>query len=89
MAQEEVRRGYKIEILSAGDSAPHALAVESGVDETVAAARAATGETLVIDGKPVPFTRSAGGYNIYYMPAENTLIEAARKFVDTQPEKAQ
>ncbi len=92
MAQEEVRRGYRIEVLSAEDSASRDLnevALESGVKETVAAAREATGEMLMIDGKPVPFTKSADGYNIYYMPTENALMEAARKFVDTQPEKSQ
>lgn len=92
MAQEELRRGYKIEVLSEGDATPRVFsesARESGVDETVAAAREATGETLVIDGKPVPFTKSAEGYNIYYMPAESSLMDAARKFVDTQPEKSQ
>ena len=92
MAQAEIRRGYTIEVLSQEDTASRdfdKFAPESGVEEMVTAAREATGETLVIDGKPVPFTKSADGYNIYYMPTENTLLDAARKFVDTQPEKSQ
>lgn len=101
MSHAETRRGYTIRILSEDDSASMVLTqsalesgsgaekFESGVEKTIAAARQATGEVLIIDGKPVPFTKSADGYNIYYVPTQNTLLEAARKFVDTQPEKSQ
>lgn len=91
MAQTETRRGYTIEVLSEDDPFDvfSMAAPSSGVEEIVSAARDETGEVLMIDGKPVPFTKSADGYNIYYIPTQETLIEAARIFVDTQPEKPQ
>nr|WP_306268117.1 hypothetical protein [Pararhizobium sp. IMCC3301] len=92
MAQAEIRRGYVIEVISEENftsSAFNEIAPESWFEESVMAARETAGQMLTIDGKPVPFTMNSNGYNIYYMPTENTLLEAARKFVDTQPEKSQ
>ena len=91
MAQAETRRGYTIEVLSEDDvfNVFSLAAPSGGVEEIVSAARDETGEILMIDGKPVPFTKSTDGYNIYYIPTQETLLDAARKFVDTQPEKSQ
>lgn len=91
MAQIETRRGYIIEVLSEDDPlVMFRMAAPSQKSEGItSAARNEIGPTLKIDGRPVPFTKSEQGYNIYYMPTKETLIEAARNFVDTQPEKPQ
>jgi hypothetical protein len=94
---EEVRRGHSIKIetvetlfsseplselrdkLSASDhSAPQfeSLSVEPNKSK----------EVLIIDGEIIPYVEAKDGYRVYYQPAAKSLIEAARSFVDTQPE---
>lgn len=92
MAQTEIRRGYSITIRSRDDM--QAGNAENAPLESVPGAAAAADENLpdevlTIDERTVPYTASPDGYNIYYMPTEKSLLEAARKFVDTQPEKQQ
>ena len=97
---EEIRRGYSIKIetvetlfsseplsglreeLRASDrSEPHfqSLSVEPNVDKQV----------LIIDGEIIPYLETQDGYRVYYQPAANSLLEAARSYVDTQPEASE
>lgn len=82
---EERRRGHSIEIIAPGQSTP---GLEAALPEDLAAGvDAGDEEVLLIDGKVVPYRRTTEGVRIYYQPPANSLIEAARGFVDTQPEK--
>jgi len=74
----EVTRGYVIEIYS--PQAPAASAVGFANNTT-------NQETLLIDGEAIPYVLDTYGYHVYYQPPQNTLIEAARNFIETQREK--
>jgi hypothetical protein len=85
---EEVSRGYRIEIRGARS----VTEATSGPQHGVLNSSRATGdnpdeEVLLIDGKPIPFVRSPGGYSIYYLVGFPTLLDAARAYVGTQSEK--
>ena len=83
---EERRRGHSIEIIAPGQST-HGL--EAAQPENLAAGAEASDEDIVlIDGKVVPYRRTTEGVRIYYQPPANSLIEAARDFVGTQPEES-
>jgi hypothetical protein len=74
----EVTRGYVIEIYR-----PQALAANA----TGLASNAINQETLLIDGEIIPYIQDAYGYHVYYQPPQNSLIKAARNFIETQREK--
>lgn len=75
---EETRRGYKIQVI------PKAGAGAQGF----AAAGAEPGhQTLLIDGKETPYRKTPKGYSIYFTPPAPDLMEAARRYIDTQREK--
>ncbi len=78
-SSKEVSRGHVIEIVT-----PQASASEAPSESNAGA----TGEeVLLIDGGPVPYTKNSQGYHIYYQPPEDSLLKAARSFVETQREK--
>ena len=78
---EEKRRGHTIHI-SRKDTSIGPQALVLGPDATPQQGT----EILIINGKPIPFTKSDQGYNIYYLPPAPSLIEAARNYVDIQRE---
>lgn len=81
---EETRRGYKIEVTrKEGFLATFARTI--GLLRTEGAAQ--QGEELLIDGATVPYLKTEDGYKIYYGSPKPSLIEAARNYIDTQPEK--
>jgi hypothetical protein len=82
---EERRRGYHIEIRSSQKAVAAGRELPAG-DHTFSAG-AGEEETLLIDGKVVPYLTTPEGIRIYYQPPAQNLLEAARSFVDTQREK--
>jgi len=78
-ATTEVSRGYVIEIYT-----PQASSSEATPG---AAADTTSQEILLIDGESVPYLKNAQGYHIYYQPPEDSLLNAARSFIETQGEK--
>lgn len=83
---EEMRRGYNIKIYKAMPS--------SSTDEVSPQLNAVAGdsegnEVLRIDDTNVPFLKTDQGYRIYYQPPEESLLEAARSYIDTQREKSE
>ncbi|MCK5830358.1 MAG: hypothetical protein KAH20_08650 [Methylococcales bacterium] len=76
---KEVYRGYVIEINTPQVSSSRALPERE--------ANATVGEVLLVDGKSIPYLKNTQGYHIYYQPPEDSLIKAARSFIETQREK--
>jgi len=75
----EVSRGHVIEVSNPQASSSEAL--------PEVAADTISQEILLIDGEPIPYYKNEQGYHIYYQPPENSLLKAARNFVETQREK--
>jgi len=83
---EEVRRGYKIEIY---DQPPSNNLDEFSPRLNANPGRSEPTEALRIDDKNIPYQKTNQGYRIYYQPPEDSLIDAARSFIDTQREKSE
>ncbi len=84
---EEMRRGYSIAVMGTDAPAFKKFPTELATSSQGEIAKAAEEELLFIDDEPVPFLKTDDGYFIFFEPAAGTLMEAARSFVDTQPEK--
>lgn len=94
---EEIRRGHSIRIYSieAFIGSPNLSELR---DNFVASPKSATQfealsadnderqDVLTIDGEIVPYVHTQEGYRIYYQPPTETLLDAARSYVDTQRE---
>jgi len=81
----ERRRGYRIEIQGPPKSTTGNKELSS--DSRTLAAESDEKEVLLIDEKIVPYLKTPEGYRIYFQPPAADLLEAARSYVDTQPEK--
>ncbi|MEW4461463.1 hypothetical protein AB1K42_25485 [Roseibium algicola] len=97
---EETRRGYSIRIESVRSLVDDpnlsdlrdklATSPSSGPTfESLIQSSEGNAEVLLIDGEIVPHIETDEGIRIYYQPPEQSLLEAARSFVDTQPETSQ
>lgn len=80
----EERRGYRIDI---DTTAPESSPDELPANATSRASESMADEVLRIDGDIVPYLKTPEGFRVYYQPPQNDLLEAARSYVDTQPEK--
>lgn len=83
---DELRRGYRIEIIQ-NNSGGIKLETQSTSSHTQSN-ESEEKEVLLIDGEVVPYVSTTEGFRIFYQPPEGTLLEAARSFVDTQPENS-
>ncbi|WP_457796130.1 hypothetical protein [Methylocystis sp. S23] len=81
---EETRRGYKIEVRNKGNFLTN-FARTIGLIRTEGAQ--SQKQELLIDGATVPYIKTEEGYKIFYGRPKDTLLEAARSYIDTQREK--
>lgn len=81
---EELRRGHSLEIVPPAQSPSQP---EAAQPENLAPGGEPGGEdVLLIDGEVVPYLKTAEGIRIYYQKPAASIIEAARSYVDTQPD---